>query len=122
MTLPSTHSSLELVGTLDAGSEARLGVDGYTSNDGSYGTWLGSSSDDFRRYYPDHQVHAYWQQWGDDGSNHCYRNTGIPETLDADQQDGLHCVEFESDVPGGVGADEAAVDAMISGVPDSYLP
>jgi hypothetical protein len=110
------------VGELDAGSDANLGVDSYRTRAGSYGIWMASSSDNFRDYYPGHQMQDYWQYWADDGSKNCYRNAGIPGTLDTDQQDELHCVEFESDIPSSVGADKSAVDAIISGVRDSFLP
>jgi hypothetical protein len=110
------------VGELDAGSDANLGVDRYRTRAGSYGIWLASSSNDFRKYYPEQEVEAYWQYWADDGSKNCYRSAGVPATLDSDQQDGLHCAEFESEVPKRVGADKSAVEAMIAGVADSSLP
>lgn len=124
VTCPASHSSLELLNEAPAGESPRLVIESYRSMDGLYGIWLTDSefAEGFQSAYPEHAISDYWMRHADPGTARCFRHPKIPDTVLADQQAGLHCVQTEAEIPAEVGADAAVVRAATEGVRDPDRP
>jgi hypothetical protein len=124
VTCPATHSSTEYIHEAPDGTSPRISIKDYKSRDGLYSIWLSDADfpDGYASAYPQHEIYDYYEYWADPTQSRCWRASEIPDTIDAEYQDELHCVETEADVPSDVGANEDVVSTAIEGVRDSVRP